>query len=111
VAIETAARTRLQFRLHKDPPWRPRHPFITFGKHVASTGISVDENGRNRYLDAYAAAAAAAADMLEYLQVERGLSAEQAYAMFGVAVDLQISEIVNAPNAVVSAVLPLDVFE
>ena len=93
------------------PTWRPRHPFITVGKHVVSTGISVDAAGENRYLDVNTAAAAAAEDMLEYLRVERGLSAEQAYVMLSVAVDLQISELVDAPNAVVSAVLPLDVFD
>ena len=40
-----------------------------------------------------------------------GLTPEQGYVLFSVAADLRISSIVNAPNAVVSAHLPLDIFE
>jgi acetamidase/formamidase len=39
-----------------------------------------------------------------------GLSSEQAYVLCSVAVDLRISEIVDAPNWVVSAFLPRDLF-
>jgi len=35
---------------------------------------------------------------------------EAAYALCSVAVDLRISEVVDAPNWVVSAFLPLDLF-
>src|SRR5439155_1256868 len=41
---------------------------------------------------------------------ERGYSRQQAYAICSVAVDLKISEVVDVPNFVVSAVLPLDIF-
>ncbi len=49
--------------------------------------------------------------MLDYLGAERGLSREQAYILMSVAVQLRISEVVDRPNALVSALLPLDVFE
>ncbi|MGH9712809.1 MAG: acetamidase/formamidase family protein [Candidatus Acidiferrales bacterium] len=40
-----------------------------------------------------------------------GFSREQAYILTSVAVDLRISEAVNFPNVLVSAFLPLDIFE
>ena len=42
---------------------------------------------------------------------ERGLGREEAYALCSVAVDLRIHEIVDAPNWVVGAFLPDDIFE
>ena len=49
--------------------------------------------------------------MIEHLVQERGLSREQAYVVCSVAVDLKISEIVDAPNWIVSAFLPENIFE
>lgn len=48
--------------------------------------------------------------MIVFLVERHGLSPEQAYALCSVAVDLRISEVVDAPNWVVSAFLPLDLF-
>lgn len=48
--------------------------------------------------------------MISYLQRHHDLGAEEAYALCSVAVDLRISEVVDAPNWVVSAFLPKDVF-
>ncbi len=48
--------------------------------------------------------------MLDYLEEERGLTREQAYILCSVVVDLKISEVVNAPNWVVSAFLPNAIF-
>jgi len=36
---------------------------------------------------------------------------QQAYVLASVYVDLRLSQVVNAPNPVVSALLPLDCFE
>ena len=46
-----------------------------------------------------------------HLVARRGLTREDAYVLSSVAVDLRISELVDAPNWVVSAFLPLDIFE
>lgn len=48
--------------------------------------------------------------VIDYLVVEHGLTREQAYCLCGAAVDLKISEIVDAPNWIVSAYLPLSIF-
>jgi formamidase len=47
--------------------------------------------------------------MMTLLQ-ERGFSREQAYVICSVAVDLRISNVVDAPNFVVSALLPEMIF-
>jgi acetamidase/formamidase len=48
--------------------------------------------------------------MLDHIVAEYGLTREQAYCLSGAAVDLKISEIVNEPNYIVSAFLPLSIF-
>ena len=49
-------------------------------------------------------------NMIELLR-ERGFSREQAYIICSVAVDLRISNVVDVPNYVVSALLPEAIFE
>jgi formamidase len=48
--------------------------------------------------------------MIAYLERHHGLSAEEAYALCSVAVDLRLSEVVDMPNWVVSAFVPNDLF-
>ena len=49
-------------------------------------------------------------DMLEHLVREYDLEPQLAYVLCSVAVDLKISEIVDAPNWIVSAYLPKAIF-
>jgi len=60
--------------------------------------------------DLFASSQQAVRYMIEHLVEERGLSREQAYVVCSVAVDLKISEIVDAPNWIVSAFLPESIF-
>ena len=78
-------------------------------RYFATTGLSVEKGGLNQSENATLAARNAMLNMIDHLQ-ERGYSAQQAYAICSVAVDLKISEVVDVPNFVVSAVLPLDIF-
>lgn len=48
--------------------------------------------------------------MIDYISTEYDMTPEQAYCLCGAAVDLKISEIVDAPNWIVSAYLPLNIF-
>jgi formamidase len=48
--------------------------------------------------------------MIDHLVDQHGLSRQQAYALCSVAVDLKVSELVDVPNFVISAFLPLDIF-
>jgi len=72
------------------------------GPRYATTGVAPD---------LMAASQDAVRGMIAYLQAEHGLSAANAYILCSVAVDLSISEIVDAPNWVVSASLPLGVLD
>ena len=45
------------------------------------------------------------------LEERRGLDRQEAYALCSVAADLRIHEVVDAPNWVVGAFLPDDIFE
>jgi formamidase len=49
--------------------------------------------------------------MIDNLGHEYGYSRQQAYALCSVAVDLKVSEVVDVPDFVVSAFLPLAIFE
>ena len=60
--------------------------------------------------DLYQDAQQALRYMIDYLAAEHAMTREQAYCLAGAAVDLKISEIVDAPNWIVSAYLPLSIF-
>ncbi|MBI3362671.1 MAG: acetamidase/formamidase family protein, partial [Chloroflexi bacterium] len=49
--------------------------------------------------------------MIDHLSAVYNMTREQAFCLCGAAVDLKISEIVDAPNWIVSAYLPLSIFK
>ena len=79
-------------------------------RFFATTGTSIRTDGVNESEDVTLAARNALLNMIDHLVAERGFSRQQAYALCSVAVDLKISEVVDVPNFVVSAFLPLDIF-
>jgi formamidase len=114
--IEMAGAVTVRFGLRKQPAWRPTFPaYETPARPArasfATTGLPVDESGRNESLDLSLATRRALGEMLDWLTAERDLGREAAYVLMSVAVDLRISEVVDVPNPLVSAILPLDVFE
>ena len=68
------------------------------------------ENLENLSEDLTLAARDALVKMIDYIQREHGLDAEQAYILASVAVDLRVGQVVDIPNYVVTAVLNEDVF-
>ena len=60
--------------------------------------------------DLFADAQQAIRYMIDHLTNEYDMTPEQAYCLCGAAVDLKISEIVDGPNWIVSAYLPLRLF-
>src|SRR6266511_813380 len=75
-------------------------------RSFATTGIPVDAG-----MDLNAAARIALLEMIDHLERTYGFERPAAYALCSVVVDLRVSEVVDVPNPVVSALLPLDVFE
>ncbi len=123
-AIEMGATFHLEFRVHegvaaqrnihdvqfaRDDYYGPPE-LIAPRRFYATTGMSIGQDGENQSEDATLAAKNALRNMIDYLGHERGYSRQQAYALASVAVDLKISELVDVPNFVVSAFLPLDIF-
>jgi formamidase len=82
----------------------------TTTRFYATTGLPLRPDGRNESEDTSLAAVDTLQQMIDYLVAEWGYSRQQAYTICSVAVDLKISEAVDVPNIVVSAVLPLDIF-
>jgi formamidase len=108
-AIEVAGAVTVRFALHDGPaPRLPRFecPSIPDPPRYGTMGIPVDEG-----MDVDAAARAALLGMLDHLEHRYGFEWPAAYALASVAVDLRISEVVDVPYPLVSALLRLDVFE
>src|SRR5919201_948047 len=122
-AIEMRSAVHVQFRLHKGEAQRRGIRDLQFfrddyfgppelatpRRFFATSGISVTKEGENRSEDLTLAARNALLNMIEYLGT-RGYDRQQAYALCSVAVDLRISQVVDVPNFIVTALLPLDIF-
>ena len=108
-AIETSMTATLRFSLRRDftldtPEFQtsgPLSPRTNIGPYYATMGIAPDLMDGTK---------AAVRKMITYLVREHGLTREEAYILCSVAVDLKVSEVVDAPNWVVSAFLPLSIF-
>jgi formamidase len=105
---EAAAKNIRDLRFTREDYYLPPE-FAAPRRFFATTGISVTKDGVNRSEDITLAARNALLNMIEHL-TERGWTRQQAYAICSVAVDLKISQVVDAPNMLVSAFLPEDIF-
>ena len=122
-AIEMACNLHVSFQVRKGEAERRgiRMPYFEHDgyftapemaaprRFLAAIGMSLS-GGVNYSEDATIAAQEALLNMINLL-MERGYTREQAYVICSVAVDLKVSELVDVPNFVVSAFLPLDIFE
>lgn len=81
-------------------------------RFFATTGIPFpDKDGKNQSEDLTLSARNATLNMIDHLVKTRGLTRQQAYMLCSTAVDLHISQLVDVPNFLVSALLHLEVFE
>jgi formamidase len=109
-AIEVAGAVTLRFALHKSPAARTRFPSYETParpgrRSFATTGIPVDAG-----MDLNAAAREALLEMIAHLERTYGFARPAAYALCSAVVDLRVSEVVDVPYPLVSALLPLDIF-
>jgi formamidase len=122
-AVEMGATAVVRFRVQKGGAARARRgPRFVHGDYfappewaaprrfVATTGMPIREDGVNEGENLTLACRNALLNMIDLLQ-ERGWSREQAYVIASVAVDLRVSNVVDVPNYVVSALLPEAIFE
>lgn len=109
--IETPMTVTLRLRVMKGAN-TPELRFITPpGKKLTVTDeagyFATTAHGPDLFQDAQRAVRY----MIDYLASKHDMTREQAYCLCGAAVDLKISEIVDAPNWIVSAYLPLSIFK
>ena len=107
--LESPMYGALRFTLHKDRPipapqyltGGPLAPRVADGPWYGTTGVGPD---------LFVGAQEAVRAMIDHIASEYGLSPEDAYLLCSLCVDLRISEIVDAGQYVVSALLPLTIF-
>jgi acetamidase/formamidase len=108
-AVEMSAQCTLRFDLRRGqmvPEPQLRSPRPPAGEGRRGPWYATTANGP----DLYASSQQAIRYMIDHIVREHGLTREEAYVVCSVAVDLKISEIVDAPNWIVSAFLPESIF-
>ena len=82
-----------------------------YSNYIVFEGISVDEQGKQYYLDAHVAYRQACLNAIEYMK-KFGYTGAQAYAILGTApVEGRISGIVDIPNACATLAIPTEIFK
>ena len=122
-AVEMGATAVVRFKVHKglantrkftSPVFSRTSYFIdpryaVPERFLGVMGMPINQAGEIEAENLTLACRNAVLNMMELLQ-ERGFSREQAYVVCSVAVDLRISNVVDVPNYVVSALLPEAIF-
>lgn len=92
--------------LFKNSPLTP-----TYSDFLMFEGISVDEQGKQHYLDVHVAYRQACLNAIEYLK-KFGYTGEQALSILGTApVQGHISGVVDIPNACATLWIPTEIFD
>jgi formamidase len=119
-AIEMAGWLHLRVNLIKDgmakygiknPIFKPSPIVPTYNDYLIFEGISVDEAGKQHYLDVHIAYRQACLNAIEYLK-KFGYSGDQVYSILGTApVQGHISGVVDIPNACATLWIPTAIFD
>jgi acetamidase/formamidase len=107
-AIETPMRALVRLSVRKDLHVTGPE-FLTLGPLAAKTNIGPFYATDGVGPDLREAARDAVRRMIDYLGREHGLAPIDAYLLCSVAADLKISEVVDAPNWIVTAYFPLSI--
>jgi formamidase len=92
------------------PIFKPSPLEPNYTSYLIFEGISVDEAGKQHYLDVHIAYRQACLNAIEYMK-KFGFTGAQAYAILGTApVEGRISGIVDIPNACATLALPTEIF-
>jgi formamidase len=95
----------------KNPVFKPSPITPNYKDYLIFEGISVDEEGKQHYLDVHIAYRQACLNAIEYLK-KFGYSGAQAYSILGTApCQGHISGVVDVPNACATLWLPTEIFD
>jgi formamidase len=93
------------------PIFKPSPLEPNYTSYLIFEGISVDEEGKQHYLDVHVAYRQACLNAISYMK-KFGFTGAQAYAILGTApVEGRISGIVDIPNACATLALPTEIFD
>ena len=82
-----------------------------YSEYLAFTGLSVDDEDNDHYLDTTLAYRQACLQAIEYL-TKFGYSGEQAYLLLSAApIEARYSGVVDIPNACATLYIPTEIFE
>lgn len=119
-AIEMAGWLHLRVEIIKDgmskygiknPVFKPSPITPNYKDYLIFEGISVDEQGRQHYLDVNVAYKQACLNAINYL-TKFGYAPDQAYSILGTApVQGHISGVVDIPNACATLWIPTEIFD
>ena len=109
IEIEAAVTVRLGLR--RAPRRVPRFPAYLAPAQPGRARFATTGIPEHDAMDLTAAARAALLAMIDWLEAEHGLSRPAAYCLCSACVDLHLSQVVDVPYPLVSALIPLDVFE
>jgi formamidase len=123
-AVEMGATAVVRFKIHKGLATRRRFSAPVFSRQsyfidpryaaperlLGVMGMPINAAGEIEAENLTLACRNAVLNMMELLQ-ERGFTRQQAYVICSVAVDLRVSNVVDVPNFVVSALLPEAIFD
>ncbi|MGQ7844656.1 formamidase [Granulosicoccus sp. 3-233] len=95
----------------KNPLFKPSPITPHYDDYIIFEGISVDESGKQHYLDVNVAYRQACLNAIEYMK-KFGYSGAQAYSILGTApVQGHISGVVDIPNSCATLWLPTGIFD
>lgn len=95
----------------RNPLFKPSVLTPTYNDYLTFEGISVDDSGKQYYMDMTVAYRQACLNAIEYMK-KFGYTGEQALSILGTApVEGHISGIVDIPNACATLWLPTEIFE
>src|SRR5882672_9309534 len=95
----------------KNPIFKPSPIVPNYNDYLIFEGISVDDHGKQHYLDVHIAYRQACLNAIEYMK-KFGYTGAQAYSILGTApVQGHISGVVDIPNACATLWLPTDIFD
>ena len=107
----TSSRTASSKYGIKNPVFKPSPMTPNYKDYLIFEGISVDEEGKQHYLDVHIAYRQACLNAIEYLK-KFGYSGAQAYSILGTApCQGHISGVVDMPNACATLWLPTEIFD
>ena len=99
-----------KYQIKKNPAYQPGPVNPNYNEYIVFQGVSLEESGKQTYLDANAAFKNACLNAIEYLKTQ-GFTGEQAYMLLSTApVQSHLAGVVDIPNTCATIGIPKAIF-